>query len=92
MAYEDVSYTFEEMSVAHKDSITDMNPLGTVPVIELNCKILIQSCAILRQFARLWGEYDGENEEEKYWVYTLYDIVIDCRSLFEEVSRAVQGC
>jgi prostaglandin-H2 D-isomerase / glutathione transferase len=78
IAYTDVRYTFEETAGSSKDTITAMNPLGKVPVIELNGKILVQSYAILRHFARLMGEYDGVTEEEKYWVDAMCDIAIDC--------------
>ena len=43
-----------------------MNPTGKIPVVELNGQVLTQSYPMLRHFARLLGQYDGETEEEKY--------------------------
>ena len=57
-----------------------MNPTANIPVIEFNRRILTQSYAILRHFARQLGKYDVETEEEKYWADAMCDIVIDCKS------------
>lgn len=80
IAYEDVRYSFEEFPEAKRTKISDLNPTGNIPVIELNGRILTQSYAILRHFARLLGKYDGETEEEKYWADAMCDIAIDCGS------------
>ena len=58
--------------------LQEYNPLGTIPVLELNGRILTQSYAILRHFSRQLGAYDGKTEEEKYWVDALCDVAIDC--------------
>lgn len=55
-----------------------MNPAATIPVIELNGQILVQSYAILRHFARQLGEYDGQSEDEKYWADAMCDLASDC--------------
>jgi len=47
-------------------------------VIELDGKILTQSYAILRHFARLLGQYEGTTEDEMYWADAMCDIAIDC--------------
>ena len=78
IAYEDVRYTFEEYPEYKKSKIQQMNPNATIPVIELNGKILTQSYAILRHFARQLGKYDGQTEDEKYWADAMCDIAIDC--------------
>ena len=78
IAYEDVRYSFDEFSKAKETKISELNPTKTVPVIELNGKILIQSHAIMRHFGRLLGKYDGETEDEKYWADAMCDIAIDC--------------
>lgn len=82
-AYKDVRYTFEEWP-EHKRSgpIAEMNPTGNIPIIEMpNGKILTQSYAIIRHWARQLTAYDGKTEEEKYWADAICDIVIDCRKL-----------
>lgn len=79
IAYEDVRYSFEEYPEYKKSKISQLNPNATIPVVELNGKILTQSYAILRRFARQLGAYDGSSEEEKYWVDAMCDIVIDCK-------------
>ena len=81
IAYEDIRYTFEEYPVYKKSKIQEMNPNATIPVIELNGKILTQSYAILRHFARQLGKYDGQTEEEKYWADAMCDVAIDCTHL-----------
>lgn len=78
IAYEDLRYSFEEYPEYKKSRIAGMNPLGFIPVIELNGRILTQSYAILRHFARQLGKYEGETEEEKYWADAMCDIGIDC--------------
>lgn len=78
IAYEDIRYSFEEFPDVKKNKISELNPTGNIPVIELNGKILTQSYAILRHFARLLGNYDGKTEEEKYWADAMCDIAIDC--------------
>ncbi|EON67430.1 hypothetical protein W97_06683 [Coniosporium apollinis CBS 100218] len=81
IAYEDIRYTFSEFP-QHKSKISDMNPTASVPVIELNGRILTQSYAVLRRMARQLGAYDGETEEEKYWADAMCDVAIDWRTLF----------
>ena len=78
IAYDDTRYTFEEYPDYKKTRIVEMNPIENIPVVELNGRILTQSYAILRHFARQLGCYDGETEEEKYWADAMCDIVIDC--------------
>lgn len=78
IAYTDVRYSFEEYPEYKKSRISQLNPAATIPVVELNGKILTQSYAMLRRFARQLGAYDGQNEEEKYWADAMCDIAIDC--------------
>ncbi|KAL9576668.1 MAG: hypothetical protein Q9212_006913, partial [Teloschistes hypoglaucus] len=82
IAYTDIRYDFDEYPEYKKTVIAEKNPTTTLPVIELNGKILTQSYAILRHFARQLGEYDGETEEEKYLVDMICDIGSDWRTLF----------
>lgn len=78
ISYQDVRYTFEEYPEYKKSRIQQLNPTATIPVVELNGKILTQSYAMLRHFGRLLGAYDGQTEEEKYWTDAMCDIAIDC--------------
>ncbi|KAI4195734.1 MAG: hypothetical protein LQ350_007015 [Teloschistes chrysophthalmus] len=82
IAYTDIRYGFDEYPEYKKTVIAEKNPTTTLPVIELNGKILTQSYAILRHFARQLGEYDGETEEEKYLTDMICDIGSDWRTLF----------
>jgi len=34
-----------------------------------------------RRFARQLGAYDGESEEEKYWVDAMCDLAADCKTM-----------
>ncbi|KAL8726351.1 MAG: hypothetical protein Q9166_006758 [cf. Caloplaca sp. 2 TL-2023] len=72
IAYEDIRYSFEEYPEYKKSIIAEKNPTATIPVVELNGKILTQSYAILRRLARQLGKYDGETEEEKYWADVIW--------------------
>ncbi|KAK6580600.1 hypothetical protein PZA11_006836 [Diplocarpon coronariae] len=83
-AYKDIRYTFDEWP-EHKRSgpLAEKNPTGKIPIVEMpGGKILTQSYAILRHWARQMGGYDGKTEDEKYWVDAITDIVIDWRTLF----------
>lgn len=85
IAYTDIRYTFEELPEYKKSIIAEKNPTTTVPIVEINGKILTQSYAILRHFARLLGKYDGETEEEKYWADAMCDIAVDCMLITENI-------
>ena len=78
IAYEDIRYSFDEYPEYKWSRIVGMNPLGCIPVIELNGRILTQSYAILRHFARQLGKYEGKTEDEIYWADAMCDIGIDC--------------
>ena len=80
IAYQDVRYSFDEFPKVKESAMRDRNPLGTIPVIELNGRILTQSYAILRKFARNLKAYDGKTDEEMYWVDAMCDIALDCES------------
>ncbi|KAL8832730.1 MAG: hypothetical protein Q9191_000067 [Dirinaria sp. TL-2023a] len=82
IAYTDVRYSFDEYPSYKKSIISELNPTSNVPVVELNGKVLTQSYAILRYFARQLGKYDGANDDEKYWADAMCDIAIDWRTLF----------
>ena len=79
IAYEDVRYNFDEYPKYKETKIAEMNPSATIPVIELNGRILTQSYAILRHFSRMLGNaYDGKTEDELYFTDLICDMVIDC--------------
>ncbi|KAF2131681.1 glutathione S-transferase-like protein [Dothidotthia symphoricarpi CBS 119687] len=83
IAYEDVRYTFDEYPSYKADKISALNPAATIPVVELDGRILTQSYAMLRHFSRLLdGVYDGKTEAEKYFTDQICDMVIDWRTLF----------
>ncbi|KAI4101262.1 MAG: hypothetical protein LQ339_005190 [Xanthoria mediterranea] len=82
IAYTDVRYSFEEYPEYKKTFIAEKNPTTNVPVVEINGKILTQSYAMLRHFARQLGRYDGTTEEEKYWADAMCDIAVDWRTQF----------
>ncbi|KAI9834917.1 MAG: hypothetical protein M1838_005439 [Thelocarpon superellum] len=82
ISYHDVRYDNDELPAAKKGKLGAMNPLCTLPVLELNGRTLMQSYAMLRHFARLLNEYDGTTEEERYWVDAMCDIATDWRTLF----------
>ncbi|KAI9893428.1 MAG: hypothetical protein M1814_006725 [Vezdaea aestivalis] len=97
IAYKDIRYSFQEWPQA-QESLLRINPVGKIPIVELNGQILTQSYPILRRFARQLGEYDGTTEEEKYWVDVMCDIAIDWRTEYVNVfmsgseERKTQHC
>ena len=80
IAYHDIRYSYQEFPSLKQTKFIDggLNPTGNLPVIELNGEVLTQSYPIMRHFSYLLGKYDGETEEEKFWVDRLCDIAIDC--------------
>jgi hypothetical protein len=82
IAYTDIRYSSDEYPHYKQTKIAELNPAATIPVIELNGRILTQSYAILRHMSRLLGGvYDGETEEEVYFTDVICDMVIDWRTL-----------
>ncbi|MCJ1356706.1 MAG: hypothetical protein MMC33_006701 [Icmadophila ericetorum] len=57
---------------AEEDFFARSNPAKTLPIIESSGKILPQSYAILRQFSRLLGKFDGEKEETGYFINAVW--------------------
>lgn len=60
-AFKDIRYSFEEWP-EHKRSgkVAELNPTGSIPVVEMpDGRILTQSYAIIRHWARMLGAYDG---------------------------------
>jgi hypothetical protein len=56
-----------------------MNPNTNIPIIEMRGgKILTQSYAIFRNWARRLGQCDGKTEDEKYFADVICEIVVDC--------------
>lgn len=82
IAYDNTLYSFEEYPKYKEERIAKLNPTTNIPVVELNGRILTQSYAMLRHFARLLNGYDGQTEDEKYFVDVITDIVIDWRTQF----------
>ena len=69
--------------------MAELNPTGNIPIIEMpGGKILTQSYAIIRHWARQLGAYDGKTEDEKYWADAICDIVIDCSYISEWLIEA----
>lgn len=66
--------------------ISELNPTATIPIVEINGKILTQSYPMLRHFARQLNAYDGSNDDEKFWVDQICDITGDWRTLFIQAA------
>jgi glutathione S-transferase len=82
IAYTDIRYNSDEYPHYKQTKIAELNPAATIPVIELNGRILTQSYAILRHMSRLLGGvYDGETEEEVYFTDLICDMIVDWRTL-----------
>ncbi|KAK4051380.1 hypothetical protein OIV83_002864 [Microbotryomycetes sp. JL201] len=82
IAFVDVRYGFDEWNSKSVEERSQVNPAGTVPFVLLNGKVLAQSYALLRYFARQLGTYDGKDSEAMYFVDRITDITADWRSRF----------
>jgi len=73
-------YTFEEWPEHNRSGKeAEMNLTTNIPIIQMpGGKILTQSYAILRHWARQLGQYDGKIEDEKYFADVICDIVVNC--------------
>lgn len=89
IAYEDVRYPDDELPEAKTTILRKMNPASTVPILELNGKILTQSYALLRHFSRILDQYDGKTEDEKYWVDAMCDLAADCKKIEPTVCNSL---
>lgn len=75
----DVRNTLDEYPQYRSTKIQVLNPTASIPVVELNGRILTQIYAMLRHFVTVLECYDGHIEEERYWTDVVCDIVIDCK-------------
>lgn len=86
IAFTDLRYTFDEFPRDIRPAFLrpgGLNPIGNLPVVELNGQAMTQSYPILRHFSRLLGNaYDGDSEAAMFWVDRICDIVIDWRTRF----------
>ncbi|CAE7083318.1 unnamed protein product [Rhizoctonia solani] len=86
--FEDAGIAFKDHRIAFDDynaqvksgEINKLNPLKSLPVVEVGDAKYIQSYAILRLFARQLGKYDGKNDQERYYVDAVNDIASDWRT------------
>ncbi|CAE6341560.1 unnamed protein product [Rhizoctonia solani] len=81
IAFKDHRIAFDDYNNQVKSGeITKLNPLKSLPVVEIGGAKYIQSYAILRLFARQLGKYDGKNDLERYYVDAINDIASDWRT------------
>ncbi|KAJ1306186.1 hypothetical protein OPQ81_010895 [Rhizoctonia solani] len=88
--FEDAGIAFKDHRIAFDDynaqvksgDITKLNPLKSLPVVEIGDAKYAQSYAMLRLFARQLGKYDGKNDLERYYVDAINDIASDWRTKF----------
>lgn len=83
IAFKDYRFAFDDYNAQVKSGeITKINPLKSLPVVEIGGAKYSQSYAILRLWACQLGKYDGKNDLEKYYVDAIADIASDWRSKF----------
>ncbi|CAE6481026.1 hypothetical protein ACGC1H_005220 [Rhizoctonia solani] len=83
IAFKDHRIAFDDYNAQVKSGeINALNPLKSLPVVEVGGAKYIQSYAILRLFARQLGKYDGKNDLERYYVDAINDIASDWRTKF----------
>ncbi|CAE6529975.1 unnamed protein product [Rhizoctonia solani] len=94
LLFEDAGIAFKDHRIAFDDfnaqvksgEITALNPLKSLPVLEVGGAKYFQSYAILRLLARKLGKYDGKNDEERYYVDAINDIASDWRTKFIDAA------
>lgn len=83
IAFKDYRFAFDDYNAQVKSGeITNINPLKSLPAVEIGGAKYCQSYALLRLWARQLGKYDGKNDLEKYYVDAIADIASDWRSKF----------
>ncbi|KAG9118774.1 hypothetical protein FRC07_006540 [Ceratobasidium sp. 392] len=83
IAFKDHRFAFDDYNAQVKSGeITKLNPLKSLPVIEINGAKYAQSYALLRLWARQLGKYDGKTDLERYYVDAITDIASDWRTKF----------
>ncbi|CAE6476801.1 unnamed protein product [Rhizoctonia solani] len=83
IAFKDHRIPFDAYNAQVKSGeISQLNPLKSLPVVEIGSAKYIQSYAILRLFARQLGRYDGKDDLERYYVDAINDIASDWRTKF----------
>lgn len=82
IAFKDYRWSFDERNGASEEERAKTNPVGSVPYLEMNGKVLTQSYPILRYLSRKLGQYDGKDDEERYFVDLICDRMIDWRTKF----------
>ncbi|ELU42122.1 hypothetical protein AG1IA_03855 [Rhizoctonia solani AG-1 IA] len=83
--FEDAGIAFKDHRIAFEDynaqvksgEIAKLNPLKSLPVVEIGGAKYAQSYAILRLLSRQLGKYDGKNDLERYYVDAINDIASD---------------
>ncbi|KAG9087018.1 hypothetical protein FS749_003225 [Ceratobasidium sp. UAMH 11750] len=81
IAFKDHRYSFDDHNAQAKSSeITKLNPLKSLPVVEINGAKYSQSYFILRLWARQLDKYDGKTNLERYYVDAMTDIASDWRT------------
>ncbi|CAE6425360.1 Glutathione S-transferase P 1 [Rhizoctonia solani AG-1 IB] len=92
--FEDAGIAFKDHRIGFEDynnqvksgEISKLNPLKSLPVVEIGSTKYTQSYAILRLFASKLGRYDGKNDLERYYVDAINDIASDWRTKFIDSS------
>ncbi|KAB5589828.1 hypothetical protein CTheo_6730 [Ceratobasidium theobromae] len=88
--FEDAGIAFKDHRLAFDDynaqvqsgEINKINPLKSLPAVEMGGTMYTQSYPLLRLWARQLGKYDGKNDLERYYVDAMTDIASDWRSKF----------
>ncbi|KAI5465066.1 glutathione S-transferase [Mariannaea sp. PMI_226] len=76
--YEDVLYSYDETWPTTNDKL-GLTSTGKLPALEYKGNFLTQHLPILRYLARDLGRYDGETNDEKFFVDAVSDVYIDWR-------------
>jgi len=83
IAFKDYRFSFEDYNAQAKSGeILKLNPLKSLPVVEIAGAKYAQSYPLLRLWAHQLGKYDGKTDLERYYVDAITDIASDWRSKF----------
>eukprot|EP00842_Homolaphlyctis_polyrhiza_P006523 jgi/Hompol1/6872/HPOL_002359-RA len=78
--FEDKRIEFSEWGQMKPQITADVNPVGSLPIVQLNGRNLAQSVPILRYIAKKLGKYHGSNDDQELFIDQFTDIYIDWRA------------
>ncbi|KAK4704129.1 hypothetical protein P7C70_g2087, partial [Phenoliferia sp. Uapishka_3] len=87
IAFKDFRWSFDERNKEmNEHSRAKTNPVGSLPYLDLEGRILTQSYPTMRYLSAKLGKYDGKTLDEKYFVDQVCDLCLDWRTRFVDTA------